>query len=110
MKALIINKPFEMVVETRQKPVPEKDEVLVQVSASGICAGDLYYYVGKNPYAVYPQICGHEISGFIVETGSEVTNIQTGSAVVIEPFLSCGKCYPCRVGKPNCCTNLTIIG
>lgn len=110
MKALVIQKPFKMTVEKMRNPSPLKNEVLVQVAASGICAGDLYYYVGKNPYATYPQICGHEISGTVVNIGKDVMDIHPGMDVVIEPFISCGHCYPCRIGKPNCCANLSIIG
>ena len=110
MKALVIQKPFSMRLEKRRKPLPKKNEVLVEVAASGICAGDLYYYTGKNPYAVYPQICGHEISGRIVNAGSNITHIKEGTAVAIEPFIACGSCYPCRIGKSNCCANLSIVG
>ena len=35
---------------------------------------------------------------------------MTGALVVVEPFIGCGHCYPCRVGKSNCCMNLRIIG
>lgn len=110
MKALVIQKPFSMRLEKRRKPLPKKNEVLVEVAASGICAGDLYYYTGKNPYAVYPQICGHEISGRIVNAGSNITHFKEGTAVAIEPFIACGTCYPCRIGKTNCCANLSIVG
>jgi threonine dehydrogenase-like Zn-dependent dehydrogenase len=84
--------------------------VLVAVQAAGICAGDMYIYLGKSPYVVYPQVGGHEISGVVAEVGYGVTGVQPGDRVVVEPFLGCGKCYPCRVGKPNCCANLQIIG
>jgi L-gulonate 5-dehydrogenase len=80
------------------------------VKAAGICAGDLYIYTGKNPYAKYPIIGGHEICGEVVATGSNVSGFEAGCLVVVEPFISCGHCYPCRVGKPNCCANLQIIG
>jgi threonine dehydrogenase-like Zn-dependent dehydrogenase len=70
----------------------------------------MYIYQGKNPYAIYPQVCGHEISGVVAEVGEGVTQVQPGDAVVVEPFLGCGRCYPCRVGKANCCANLQIIG
>ena len=36
--------------------------------------------------------------------------LEEGQPVAIEPFISCGKCYPCRIGKPNCCANLRILG
>jgi len=110
MKALVINKPFDMEVKNCNDPQLAPGEVLLQVSASGICAGDLYYYMGKNPYATYPQICGHEISGIVMAVGLNVSAVKVGTRVVVEPFISCGKCYPCRIGKNNCCANLSIIG
>lgn len=110
MKASIMDAPRAMHVGNWDVPRPEPGEVLVQVKAAGLCAGDMYFYLGKNPYAQYPQICGHEISGVIVETGSAVTDLAVGMPVVVEPFLGCGKCYPCRIGKSNCCANLQIIG
>ncbi|MEJ7587773.1 MAG: alcohol dehydrogenase catalytic domain-containing protein [Ferruginibacter sp.] len=110
MRALVINEPFNMKVENRPKPVPGHNELMVEVTASGICAGDLYYYLGKHPYASYPQICGHEISGIVLDAGDNVTGIKAGMAVAIEPFIACGCYYPCSIGKTNCCTNLCIIG
>ena len=91
-------------------PAAGPDEVVVRVRATGICAGDMYIYQGKNPYAAYPIIGGHEICGSIAEMGSAVNRLQPGALVVVEPFLGCGRCYPCRVGKSNCCANLQIIG
>ena len=110
MQAFIINEPYNSVIGEWEKPEPGPDEVLVEVRACGICAGDMYAYLGKNPYAVYPAICGHEIAGMISELGSEVEEWEPGQRVVVEPFIGCGTCYPCRVGKSNCCANLKIIG
>jgi threonine dehydrogenase-like Zn-dependent dehydrogenase len=39
-----------------------------------------------------------------------VAGVAPGERVVVEPFIGCGACYPCRVGKQNCCANLQIIG
>jgi threonine dehydrogenase-like Zn-dependent dehydrogenase len=110
MRAAIMNAPYKMVVGNWDTPQPGPGEVLVSVGAAGICAGDMYFYLGKNPYAVYPQICGHEIAGVVAEVGQGVTGLEAGTPVVVEPFLGCGHCYPCRVGKSNCCANLRIIG
>ena len=91
-------------------PRPGEGEVLVAPRAVGVCAGDLYIYLGKNAYVNYPVVSGHEISGVVAEVGPGVTAFEEGNAVVVEPFLGCGKCYPCRIGKSNCCANLKIIG
>ncbi|HEX6972526.1 MAG TPA: zinc-binding alcohol dehydrogenase family protein, partial [Limnochordia bacterium] len=92
------------------EPVPGPGEVLVRVHRVGVCAGDLYYYKGNNPYASYPQICGHEIAGEVARLGAGVSGWQLGERVVVEPFIACGRCYPCRIGKGNCCVRLQIIG
>ncbi|GCE29814.1 L-galactonate-5-dehydrogenase [Dictyobacter alpinus] len=110
MRASIMDAPHSMRVGTWEVPQIGSEDVLVQVKAAGLCAGDMYFYLGKNPYAQYPQICGHEIAGIVAEVGPAVTDLEVGTAVVVEPFVGCGTCYPCRVGKSNCCANLQIIG
>ena len=80
------------------------------MDAAGLCAGDLYIYLGKNPYVSYPRVGGHEIAGRVERLGPETVGPAPGSRVVVEPFLGCGKCHACRIGKPNCCANLRIIG
>jgi 2-desacetyl-2-hydroxyethyl bacteriochlorophyllide A dehydrogenase len=110
MRAAIMHAPHEMSVGQWETPRVGAGEIMVSVAAAGVCAGDMYFYLGKNPYAVYPQICGHEIAGVVRELGEGVTGPEPGSSVVVEPFLGCGKCYPCRVGKSNCCDKLRIIG
>ena len=110
MRAAIMKAPHEMEVGPWRNPEPGPGEVLVSVAAAGVCAGDMYFFLGKNPYAVYPQICGHEISGVVAGVGAGVTQFKSGDRVVVEPFVGCGTCYPCRIGKSNCCANLQIIG
>lgn len=110
MRALVIDTPHHMQVAELDTPKPAFGEVLVSVAATGICAGDMYIYRGKNPYAVYPAVGGHEIAGVIAEIGEGAAGVKIGDRVVVEPFIGCGECYPCRVGKSNCCMNLRIIG
>ncbi len=110
MKATIFDGPNSMRVGAWDMPVAGPGEVIVQTRAIGICAGDMYIFQGKNPYAKYPIIGGHEIAGQIVEVDPGVNGLSAGEQVVVEPFLGCGTCYPCRIGKPNCCANLQIIG
>ncbi|MBV8377798.1 MAG: zinc-binding alcohol dehydrogenase family protein [Verrucomicrobia bacterium] len=110
MKAAIFDAPHIMRVGPWDQPKPGPNEVLISVRATGICAGDLHIYLGKSPYARYPIIGGHEICGSVQAVGSGVTDLKSGQLVVVEPFLSCGRCYPCRAGKPNCCANMEIIG
>jgi L-gulonate 5-dehydrogenase len=108
MRAAIIEGAYDMHISAIPPPLPGPGEVLVAVAAAGICAGDLHIYHGRNPYATFPQICGHEIAGVIAE--SSTSEFAPGTRVVVEPFLGCGNCYPCRIGKTNCCVRLTILG
>ena len=97
MQAAIFDAPFQIRLAEAPKPTPGPGEALIEVKAAGLCAGDLYIYTGKNPYVSYPRIGCHEIAGTVVGYGPE-----TGPPG--------GHCYPCRIGKRNCCTNLSIVG
>ena len=87
------------------RPVPDPDEVLVEVHACGICGSDLHFYTGGSPA---PRVCpGHEICGRVAP-GS--TTMQPGLAVVVEPLRGCAACPRCRSGEPNLCPQLRIFG
>ena len=109
MRALVFPAIGQAVMTNVPRPDPGPGEVRLRVAAAGLCAGDLYIYTGKNPYVSYPRIGCHEIAGVVEAVGAGVT-LEPGAAVVVEPFIGCGTCYPCRVGKPNCCANLRIVG
>lgn len=110
MHAAVFDAPFAIALKDREAPRPGPGEALVRVDAAGLCAGDLYIYLGKNPYVTFPRVGGHEIAGHVEQLGPDTAGPAPGTRVVVEPFLGCGHCYPCRIGKPNCCANLRIIG
>lgn len=110
MRAAIFDAPLSIRMAEAPKPEPYAGEVLVRVKAAGLCAGDLYIYTGKNPYVTYPRIGCHEIAGVIEAYGPGTSGPAIGTRVVVDPFIGCGHCYPCRIGKRNCCANLTIVG
>ncbi|HEV7252785.1 MAG TPA: zinc-binding alcohol dehydrogenase family protein [Mesorhizobium sp.] len=110
MRAAIFDGPMAIRLAEAPKPKPGPGEALVEVAAAGLCAGDLYIFTGKNPYVSYPRIGCHEIAGRVAELGPNASGPAPGTRVVVDPFIACGHCYPCRVGKTNCCANLSIIG
>ena len=110
MRAFIMDGPRQARVGEWETPRPAAGEVLVAPRAVGVCAGDLYIYLGKNAYVNYPAIGGHEVAGVVVGAGPGVDGLAEGTRVVVEPFIGCGTCYPCRIGRSNCCANLQIIG
>ena len=91
-------------------PVPSADEVLIRTKAVGICGSDLHIYQGHRPDIELPRVMGHEISGEIVETGTDVKDLKAGDRVVVDPVVYCGDCYACRRGKNHLCTTIKCLG
>ncbi len=108
MRAAVYQGPRD--VQIVELPEPEHgDKAVVRIKAAGICAADAGFYTGKFAYANYPRIGGHELVG-VVEYAPQGAHIQAGERVVVNPLSACGKCYPCRHGKPNCCTSIAVLG
>ena len=110
MKAMKFTEPRRSEIVDVPKPMPEKGEVLVKVKATGICASDIMAFKGEHPWRIPPVITGHEISGTIVELGSEVKDLELGERVAIEPHIGCGMCIFCRHGHYHVCPNKRFIG
>lgn len=111
MKAVQIVKPGELKLIDMDKPViNEKDNVLVKMTAAGICGSDVGIYHGTNAAATYPRIIGHEMVGRVDEVGPGVKNLKPGDRVIVNQVTSCGHCYPCRIGRGNVCDNLAVRG
>jgi len=112
MIALVKEKEGKAGLGLQECPVPAygEDEVLIKVAYSGICGTDLHIYHDQYPYYP-PVILGHEFSGEIVEIGNEVTLFAPGDRVVGEPHnKACGKCYQCRNGHIQNCSDKRSIG
>lgn len=111
MKAVQIVKPNELRLIDIEKPViTEKDNVLIKMTAAGICGSDVGIYHGTNAAATYPRIIGHEMVGRVDQVGPGVTNLKPGDRVIINQVTSCGHCYPCRIGRGNVCDSLAVRG
>ena len=102
--------PGEIVFEEVDKPDVKKDDVLIEMKRIGVCGSDIHVYHGEHPYTTYPVIQGHEVSGKVVETGSNVNEFKQGDKVVVRPQVVCGECYPCLHGDYNICNNLKVMG
>jgi alcohol dehydrogenase, propanol-preferring len=105
----IENNPLEL-TEAPQ-PQPGEGQVLVKVSACGVCRTDLHVIEGELPRRVLPIIPGHQIIGRVEQVGEGVTRLKIGDRVGI-PWLhqTCGVCEFCREGKENLCENATFTG
>jgi 2-desacetyl-2-hydroxyethyl bacteriochlorophyllide A dehydrogenase len=110
LKGIICGKPFEFDVIEVDKPAMEIGQALVRVKRIGVCGTDLHAYAGNQPFFTYPRILGHELAGVIDSIGENSDGLKSGDPVAILPYLECGECIACRMGKTNCCTQLNVIG
>lgn len=110
MKAIVIDKPYE--VEIRDVPMPTvgEGEALLRVLYVGICGADVASYTGNQPFTTYPRIPGHEFSAEIIEIPENDKGLKKGDVVTCNPYFNCGKCYSCERGHVNCCTDNRTMG
>ena len=89
MQALVLEKKGELSLRDFDAPVAlGAKDVRIKTHTVGICGSDVHYYThGKIGHFVVrePMILGHEASGTVVETGSEVTHLKAGDRVCMEP-------------------------
>jgi aryl-alcohol dehydrogenase len=95
------NGPFTL--EQVQLDEPHANEVMIKITACGICHTDLAVRDQIYPGPL-PMILGHEGSGVVEAVGSEVTKVKKGDHVVIS-YGHCGKCPNCLKGFPSYCYN-----
>ncbi len=110
MKALVLTEYKHFELQQVEKPQVGTDDVLIQVQACGICGSDIHGMDGSSGRRIPPIIMGHEASGTIVETGSNVSDWQVGQAVTFDSMIFCGHCYYCRAGATNLCDNRRVLG
>jgi NDMA-dependent alcohol dehydrogenase len=91
-------------VETIELDPPRAGEVLVELTASGMCHSDDHAVTGDLP-AITPLIGGHEGAGTVVEVGEGVTSVAPGDHVVFSFVPACGQCPSCADGHSNLCDN-----
>ena len=94
--------------ELREKEKPmlrDEKDAIVKVTLSSICTSDLHIKHGSVPKAVPGITVGHEMVGIVEQTGSEVKKVKPGDRVTVNVETFCGKCFFCRNGYVNNCTD-----
>lgn len=109
MLSVVCVEPGKLTLEDRAEPALTPGMVKVKVRSIGICGTDFHIYEGSHPFLQYPRVMGHELSGEVAETNLG-SALSLGDRVIVNPYLPCGKCIACRKEKPNCCTNIRVLG
>lgn len=121
MRAAVFHGAQDVRVEDVSVPVPGPDELLVEVTAAGICGTDAHeYHSGPHMFPgtqghpvsgqALPMIIGHEFAGQVVECGSQVSGFSVGELVVSGAGVSCGECVRCRLHQTNLCESYWTVG
>jgi propanol-preferring alcohol dehydrogenase len=108
---LLKDRPDPLVMSTLPDPVCAPHEVLVQISACGVCHTELDEIEGRTPPPRLPVIPGHQVVGRIVDTGESVRALTTGDRVGIGWIYSaCGTCEFCQSERENLCGQFMATG
>ena len=105
-RAAVMHEPGALVVEELDVEEPLPGEVVVRMSAVGVCGTDLHSYKGEWDRPT-PMVLGHEGAGLVEAVGSEVEGLSEGDRVVLSWAPACGECGPCRRGRPAACGPLS---
>ena len=108
MRSLVCEEPGVWAWREDNFPTPADGEVLINIKRIGVCGTDLHAFAGNQAFFSYPRILGHELSG-VVEDGNG-TGFEKGQNVLVIPYIACGNCMACDNNRPNCCTNISVVG
>ncbi len=88
------------------------DDVIVRVGATGLCRTDLHVIDGvfESISAPLPYTLGHETAGWVQDVGSADLGFAPGDAVIVHPYVTCGRCAPCRAGSDQLCERFQFAG
>ncbi|WP_423822241.1 alcohol dehydrogenase catalytic domain-containing protein [Salinisphaera sp. SPP-AMP-43] len=113
MRAYRIHAQGDLRLDHVAEPELAPTEVRLALAYGGICGSDLHYVAegrAGNSVLLDPMILGHELSGRVIEVGAAVNDLAIGTAVAVNPALSCGACRMCRAGRTNLCFSMRYMG
>ena len=106
MKAVVYKGNGIICLEERPLPEIQKDtDAIVKVTMTTICSSDIHIKRGAVPRAKENIVLGHEFVGEVIRIGKAVKRIRPGDRVAVNVETFCGKCYFCRHGYVNNCTD-----
>lgn len=111
-RAAVLVKTQEIEIQDWPEPECGPEDVIVEVSAVGLCGSDVHFYKhGQlgDYIATEPLVLGHEVAGVVIEKGARVDCLELGDRVALEPQTPCGNCEPCLNGWYNLCPDVQFM-
>jgi (R,R)-butanediol dehydrogenase / meso-butanediol dehydrogenase / diacetyl reductase len=106
MKAAVTTDDHGFEVVDLPDPTPEPDQLVIRVTACGVCGSD----IKAQPFAPAGMVMGHELGGEVVAAGSRTDSGREGANVAVLLVISCGSCRYCRAGLVSHCPEASYIG
>lgn len=111
MRTIVLDRPGELrLAETPPLRAPSAEHAIVRVLRVGVCGTDIHAWRGEQPFFSYPRVLGHELAVEVMAVSPGVSDLRPGDRCAVEPYLNCGTCTPCRIGRENCCERLRVLG
>jgi (R,R)-butanediol dehydrogenase/meso-butanediol dehydrogenase/diacetyl reductase len=121
MRAAVFHDRGDVRIESVDDPAPGPGELLLRISATGICGTDAHEFAhGPAMFPIHerhavtghkgPMIPGHELAGRVAALGAGVTGFAEGELVVSGAGISCGRCWQCGRGRTNLCESYSSVG
>ena len=110
MRAAVFTGERELQLTEVEVPEIGDDDLLIKVTACGICHTDEGFIEGTPTFKKPPIILGHEASGRVSQVGKNVTNFKVDDPVLIPPVMTCGYCRFCINGRETLCSNQNFMG
>ena len=109
MKGIYLTGPNNFSLQELNDPEPGKNDALIKVRMAGICGSDVHLLRGRNPFAAYPLVPGHEYMGEILQA-PKGRGLRKGDRVTVFPEVGCGKCPACKEGRLVHCPEFKFVG
>jgi threonine dehydrogenase-like Zn-dependent dehydrogenase len=112
MRAIVIDRPNDVVLREVETPTPGPGEVRIRSVVAGVCRTDIDIATGAldERWFRFPVVPGHEWSGVVDALGEGVASLEPGQRVVCEGNIGCMHCTRCRAGDTHLCASYDAVG
>jgi threonine dehydrogenase-like Zn-dependent dehydrogenase len=111
MKCVSLEGLERVALVSKADPTRKPGEALLAVKAVSVCGSDIKAYRGHGAPVRYPLVIGHEAAAEVLEIDPGGANgLKPGDLAIIDPYVYCGSCYACALGRTNCCESMNCVG